>query len=408
MEQACRVEQETEVAARAAAEELSRREEKRAGEARVRVDAFADQAGRISVPDEEGEPEAPAAFAGSIEEARRKAAEVSRSLTELRADDDRDRRKLESIGSAIALWAGRDEWAAVKADVRSRFRTAEVAAELGPVAAQFRDEEIDLRRIEIADHLRTLDEARDNVVNHGVGMVRAALRSITRFSTLSKLPDDLGAWSGQKFIEVAPRTTVDHRDDAVMRDRVGRAVDALITGQTSSIAGMELLWRALREVVGPAGFRASVLKPSPTFSVERIAVDRMRKWSGGEKVTMALLLFVTVAKLRAANRGREMAGAGALVLDNPLGKANYVLFLELQRRVAASHGVQLVFLTGVADMKAVGLFPCVVRMRNAPDHGRRRGYVQVTDRDIRDEAEIARVNSTRVYRLDDEPTLTLA
>ena len=34
----------------------------------------------------------------------------------------------------------------------------------------------------------------------------------------------------------------------------------------------------------------------------------------------ALLLFVTVAKLRAANRGRELARAGALMLDNPLGK----------------------------------------------------------------------------------------
>mgnify|MGYP001348960910 CR=1 FL=1 len=47
-------------------------------------------------------------------------------------------------------------------------------------------------------------------------------------------------------------------------------------------------------------------------------------------------------------------------------------------------------------------------MRNAPDHGRRRGYVGVTERDIRDESEIARVDATRVYRLDDEPTLSLA
>lgn len=408
LEEACRAEQETAVTGRAAAEELTRREQKRESDALVRADAFADQAGRISVPDDEGALAAEVAFAGTVEEARRKAAEVSRSLTELRADEDLDRRRLESIGNAIALWAGRDEWAAVKADVRSRFRTAEVAAELGPIAARFRDEEIDLRRIEIAEHLRTLDEARANVVNHGVGMVRQALRSIARFSTLSKLPEDLGAWSGQRLIEVGPRSPVDDRDDAVMRDRVGRAVDSLITGQTTSIAGMDLLWRALREVVGPTGFRARVLKPSPTFSTDRTSVDRMHKWSGGEKVTMALLLFVTVARLRAANRGRELAGAGALVLDNPLGKASYVLFLELQRRVAKAAGVQLVFLTGVADMKAVGLFPCVVRMRNAPDPGRRRGYVQVTDRDLRDEAEIARVDATRVYRLADEPTLTLA
>jgi hypothetical protein len=408
LEVACRAEQESEATARTTADDVARREEKRAADAAVRADAFADQAGRIIVPDEDGATVADTAFAGSVEEARRKAAEVSASLTALRSDEERDRRKLETAGNAITVWAGQDEWAAVKADVRSRFRTADVANELGPIAAKFRDEEIDLRRIEIAEHLRTLDEARSNVIGHAVGMIRQALRSIAKFSNLSKLPPDLGDWSGEKLIDVGPRTPVDDKDEAVMRDRVGRAVDSLITGQTATVAGMDLLWRALREVVGPTGFRARVMKPSPSFSVERVPVERMRKWSGGEKVTMALLLFVTIAKLRASNRGRDMAGAGALVLDNPLGKASYAPFLALQRRVAHSAGIQLVFLTGVADMRAVAQFPCVVRMRNAPDTARRRGYVQVTGRDIRDESEIARVDATRVYRLDDEPTLTLA
>jgi hypothetical protein len=412
LELACRAEQESEATARTTAEELGRREEKRAASAVVRAEAFEDQAGRINVPDEEGAAVADAAvadaaFSGSVEEARRKAAEVSASLTALRADEERDRRKLEAVGNAITVWAGQDEWAAVKADVRSRFRTTDVANELGPMAARFRDDEIDLRRIEIAEHLRTLDEARANVIGHAVGMVRQALRSIAKFSNLSKLPPDLGDWSGEKLIDVGPRTPVDDKDEAVMRDRVGRAVDSLITGQTATVAGMDLLWRALREVVGPTGFRARVMKPSPSFSVERLPVERMRKWSGGEKVTMALLLFVTVARLRASNRGRDMAGAGALVLDNPLGKASYAPFLALQRRVAHSAGIQLVFLTGVADMRAVAQFPCVVRMRNAPDTARRRGYVEVTGRDVREEAEIARVDATRVYRLDDEPTLTL-
>jgi hypothetical protein len=408
LEQACRAEQETEAAARTSAEELARREEKRASAATVRADAFADQAGRIIVLDEEATQVADQPFAGSVEEARRNAAEVSASLTAMRADEERDRRKLEGVGNAITVWAGQDDWAAVKADVRSRFRTPDVAHELGPVAASFRDQEIDLRRIEIAEHLRTLDETRSNVIGHAVGMVRQALRSLAKFSNLSKLPPDLGDWSGQKLIDVGPRTPVDDKDEAVMRDRVGRAVDAMITGQSAAIAGMDLLWRALREVVGPTGFRARVMKPSPSFAVERLPVERMRKWSGGEKVTMALLLFVTVARLRASNRGRDMAGAGGLVLDNPLGKASYAPFLALQRRVAHAAGIQLVFLTGVADMRAVAQFPCVVRMRNAPDSVRRRAYVQVMGRDIRDEAEIARVDATRVYRLDDQPTLTLA
>lgn len=402
-ERAWRAIQETQAGARTAAEERARAEERHEMEAKVRASAFADQANTIEVTEQDGPHSALAPFIGTVEEARSKAREVSRSLTALRQDEDVARRKLDAVASAIALWAGRDEWAAVKADVRSRFRTVEVAAELGPIAAHFRDEEIELRRIQLIDHLKALEEHRANVIGHGVGMVQSALRSLARFSSLSRLPDELGAWSGQRFIEVGPRTGVDDTE-AVMRDRVGRAVDLLIAQNTATIAGGDLLWRALREVVGPTGFRARVLKPSPTFSMERINVNQMRKWSGGEKVTAALLLFVTVAKLRAANRGKELAGAGALMLDNPLGKANYVLFLELQRKVAAVAGVQLVFLTGVADMKAVGLFPNVVRMRNAPDHVRRRMYVQVTERELHDESAIGLVDATRVYRRTDEPS----
>jgi hypothetical protein len=405
---AARAEQETENRLRGEAEDRAREGDRRAAEAASRASAFADQANTIEAVESEAPAVGHAApFAGTVEEARAKAREVSRSLAAMRADEIEARRKLELVASGIVAWAGKDEWAQVKAEVRSRFRTPEVATELGPVAAAFRDQDIELRRVQLGEHLKALDEHRANVVNHGAGMVRHALKALTRFSSLSKLPDGLGGWSGQRFVEVAPKTPPDERDEAVMRDRVGRAVDAIVEGNTATIGGLELLWRALREVVGPTGFRARVLKPSPTFSPERISVDRMRKWSGGEKVTMALLLFVTVAKLRAANRGRDLAGAGALVLDNPLGKANYVLFLDLQRRVAASAGVQLVFLTGVADMKAVGLFPNVVRMRNATDAGRRRGYVQVMDRELRDEEEIARVTATRVYRLIDEPTLSL-
>ena len=47
-----------------------------------------------------------------------------------------------------------------------------------------------------------------------------------------------------------------------------------------------------------------------------------------------------------------------------LGGANYVVFLDLQRKVATANGIQLLFLTGVGDMKAVGRYPNIIRMRN--------------------------------------------
>ncbi|WP_432989882.1 hypothetical protein [Dactylosporangium sp. CA-233914] len=43
-------------------------------------------------------------------------------------------------------------------------------------------------------------------------------------------------------------------------------------------------------------------------------------------------------------------------MDNPLGKANYLPFLELHRKVAAANGVHLLFWTVIGDLAAVGAF----------------------------------------------------
>jgi hypothetical protein len=168
--------------------------------------------------------------------------------------------------------------------------------------------------------------------------------------------------------------------------------------------GLELLWQATNAVVGDGNWKARVLKPSTALALERVSVERMRKWSGGEKVTISLLLFCMVAKLRATSRGRDVPGLGALPLDNPLGKANYVVFLDLQRKVANANGVQLIFLTGVGDMKAVGRFPNIIRLRNAANRGRE--YVRVADRTLADDDPSGAVDSTRIHR-DDPVALTL-
>jgi hypothetical protein len=189
----------------------------------------------------------------------------------------------------------------------------------------------------------------------------------------------------------------------VLRDRCARLVDSLSVRGTPVPRGHELLWQATSAVVGEGNWKAKVLKPSTTFAVERVSVEKMRKWSGGEKVTISLLLFCMVAKLRAAGRGRDQPGLGALPLDNPLGKANYVVFLDLQRKVAAANGIQLVFLTGVGDLKAVGRFPNVVRLRNA--RSRTREYVSVAERTVTTSDPADAVDVTRLWRESPEMTL---
>jgi hypothetical protein len=53
-----------------------------------------------------------------------------------------------------------------------------------------------------------------------------------------------------------------------------------------------------------------------------------------------------------------------LVLDNPIGRASRTSFLELQRDVARSMGVQLLYTTGVNDYEALHVLPNVIRLRN--------------------------------------------
>ena len=50
-------------------------------------------------------------------------------------------------------------------------------------------------------------------------------------------------------------------------------------------------------------------------------------------LTGAILLFCTLAALRVQTRGGERS-ATTLLLDNPIGRASRIRFLELQREVA--------------------------------------------------------------------------
>ncbi|WP_339122436.1 hypothetical protein, partial [Pseudonocardia sp. D17] len=310
-------------------------------------------------------------------------------------------RDVEAVAHRIARWAGADRFAGVKSDVRDRFRVDDVAGELGPVADELAGS-LAVYAANLRERLAELEEHKGVVVTAMTGMVRQALRSLARAQALSELPESLGEWAGQRFLEVGPRSTVETAD-AVVRDRCSRLVDALTARGAEVPRGLELLWQATDAVVGDGNWKARVLKPSTTFAIERVSVERMRKWSGGEKVTISLLLFCMVAKLRATSRGRDVPGLGALPLDNPLGKANYVVFLDLQRKVAAANGVQLIFLTGVGDLKAVGRFPNIIRMRNVAGRGRQ--YVRQEERILAGDDPAGVVDTTRIWRED--PVLTL-
>jgi hypothetical protein len=132
--------------------------------------------------------------------------------------------------------------------------------------------------------------------------------------------------------------------------------------------GFALLLAAVDAAV-PKGFTVEVLKPDSVLRDERVAIEQMNEvFSGGQELTAAIVLYCTMAALRANERGQlRTRHSGVLFLDNPIGKASAEYLLDLQQGVAAALGVQLIYTTGIFDDRALAAFPLWVRLRNDAD-----------------------------------------
>jgi len=106
-----------------------------------------------------------------------------------------------------------------------------------------------------------------------------------------------------------------------------------------------------------------------------------------------------VNELRGARTGRGTRPGGVLLLDNPIGRASSAHLVRLQRDVAAAHGVQLIYTTGVKDPAAVIQFPNVIRLDNRQGGTQGRRYI-VTDTDGIDGADGSLITGVRVAHAD--------
>jgi hypothetical protein len=231
------------------------------------------------------------------------------------------------------------------------------------------------------DDLATIGRHRSGIVTRLQGMVGEALRTLRLAQRLSELPEGLSDWSGQQFL----RIRFDEIDDAALLHELGEVVDRT-AGERAGNArdrrdGMSLLLRGVRAAM-PKGVRVEMLKPDAVLRTERLRVSEIRDvFSGGQQLTAAIVLYCTMAALRAHQRGQgRRAHAGVLFLDNPIGRASAGYLLELQFGVARALGVQLIYTTGLFDAGALSAFPLIIRLRNDADLRAGRKYLSVDDR----------------------------
>jgi len=215
----------------------------------------------------------------------------------------------------------------------------------------------------IAEDQIILSEGLAHLVKEGLDMLGKAERG-SQMNTAS------GSWAGRKIL----RISFDRPDNADLAVYAERVIDRIVQKGLKP-EGMPLLKAAVHEAAGPRGFTVKVLKPSDDATATTEDISRLAKWSGGEKLTVCVALYCTLAALRAAHTGRTVRSGGVLLLDNPIGRASSASLVRLQRDVAASHGVQLVYTTGVKDPAAVIQFPNVIRLDNREGRTRNRRYV---------------------------------
>ena len=222
-------------------------------------------------------------------------------------------------------------------------------------------------------------------------VARQAANLFDQAARVSEMPETMGPWARQPFL----RITLPRKNDPTERHvLLGQTVDRWFHPEQNIPRGYELAFQCLLALCGTKTANVRILKPEYQLrAASHDVMDLVTKFSDGEKLTTAIVLYCILVRLRARQKARAEqlweSDAGLLLLDNPFGKATLATFVDLQLRMARLMGVQLIYATGVGDFGALKAFPHYVRLRNS-SRGKATGDYHVT-RDPRALGEDGRV-----------------
>lgn len=213
----------------------------------------------------------------------------------------------------------------------------------------------------LRDELEKFEAEQTQVIARLDGLVKTCQRLLRLLSEKSEIPAEVPRFGGQKFITLSAdfhSLGADARSN-VLKDYLRSLVQRqeVPSGHTMATA----LLAKMLEACGRKSFDIRLLKPTDAGKLEHLPVTETKP-SGGEGLTAAILLWLSLCRLRATNLGLQFDGTGgALLLDNPIGTANHTLFLQTQREMARVLNIQLLFTTGLDDHNAIGEFPHVLK-----------------------------------------------
>lgn len=329
------------------------------------------------------------------EDVEPRTANIRERLRKCTTDHDTLDARRDEVAAAVRRLVREDRYSKLTHSVARRF--AEFTAAALESRAAYHVEKLELRLFHIDEKLKEADKQRDIVVRVILSAVDEALRLLTQVSRQSRLPQSLPG-PGRQFLQIAPTVSENPAD---RQARINDLVDDLLE-KGENLEPARLIQLAVRRVGSPIKVR--LLHPDLDEVTQRVSITEMQRFSDGERLTCAILLYCTLARVRARQEGYAGNRSSVLLLDNPIGTASRVRFLDLQREVARAMNIQLIYATGVNDLDAVATLPNVIRLRNSRiDRRTGKRLVELdefpdNDSDTSTQVEAVRVAFTRDHR----------
>ena len=229
--------------------------------------------------------------------------------------------------------------------------------------------DLDQRIASNRDRLAGLKQTREQLVHMMNGLADEILALLKSIEKVSRLPEEgMGVWSGKPFIKIAFHQPDDAERQVALRGLLEELIELRRSrnGDAPDTDASGLMQLIADRLVCDKRVHVQILKPTPIRTDTYEDVEMLRHYSGGEGVTVAILMYLTIVQLRAQNvqSSRRLQDAGFLLLDNPFGKCNREDLVRMQVQLADQLRVQLIVLTGLREPVIMMSYPRRVRLVN--------------------------------------------
>lgn len=206
---------------------------------------------------------------------------------------------------------------------------------------------------QVRDQNACLEQLRLHVIHADDLLLRAA--------RCSKIPDHIALYGGERILKIKRRLR--NVPVEMVRSQLSIWLDEqVLTGRVPS-DGALLAAELLARVHAGRPLEIEILKPKRDAIQPYMRVDRMGL-SGGEGVTVAMMLYTVIQKMAMDERtdGKNAASGGFLMLDNTYGMSNMMEHIVLQKTMADLLDIQLFVTTCSEDKHVLNMFPSITRL----------------------------------------------